>query len=225
MSRIRKGLLFWLLFCLFVSCAFGSDNEITISSKSGKNCSGTLQGGLRRINELAKDSKVEDMWVFSEKTGMWYDVGENCEENRFDAEFNVLRNRPNDISGTNLVNVHIHPKCNATENIDPPSPEDIESHFQFVPEFRDKYKSTWRSMVCDGHGVWEVTASDRVCNVMNRPYKKGDRERVLLVAALEDLSLFTAEEHWTIRSRQKVVKNFITAAAKMGLQITFKELQ
>lgn len=194
-----------------------ADNQIVVLDTSGAIYSATLEEGLARIHWLASHTLKEDVWIYSEKTKLWYDVGKLGQMAEVTHDFSVFYKDKSILSGSTAVCVHIHPYESDQEIVDPPLTGDLEAFAYVETEFAKNLNAKVRWLVYDGVGIWEVKLSAKnIAELMK------DGNRLLEQVSVEALAIGLVDRKPSTRKR--VIGELLKHLRSYGIDISYKDL-
>lgn len=194
-----------------------ADNQIVVLDTSGATYSASLEEGLARIHWLASHTLKEDVWIYSEKTKLWYDVGRLGQMAEVTHDFSVFYKDKSILSGSTAVCVHIHPYEPDQEIVDLPLGGDMETFAHIETEFRKDFGVKMRWLVCDGVGIWET----RLPEDKTRQLLKDNSS---LFERVEGEALFTGLADQKTSTRKRVIGELLKHLRSYGIDISYRDL-
>lgn len=213
MISYKKVLLYGLL---ALAPFYIGRQHIEVRQGIGSTYQTSYENGIAYIHELAKTSKTEDQWVYSENE--WQDIGKDEDKFSVRQDFSKVKDS---LIRKKSVMVHIHPDEN-DDKFYPPSMPDLEIYAKYKSEFSDYSNTELKAQTVDKDGLWTYDLSEETETLLKgRGFEncRVNRPRISLKWKIMDLEKLTIIGN---RKLDDAIKDYIKEAEKLGIYLTYK---
>lgn len=208
-----------LLFNYASVLAFSGYPRIKVSSVAGSVYKLPFDEAERQLIDLARKTRVEDVWIYVDTKQALYDIGYDGNSEGTDFTYRTFNEDMTILRNSNAIGIHLHPLVRKDKYVYPPSFNDLWQLASCKYQFKEQYNANFRAIVYDGYGIWQYDmAGDTVALFQE------ERTREVIRKKLRYLRYIVRFKDNKLQTRAGVISEYISKLRELGIIMEYRDI-